>query len=360
MKKFILCATLSVLIASLLEAKMPHIAICPGATPLLQSEHHDVLNNPEQWAKCAENAELFLVWDGQLLGDKGWINNLDIKKLVEVLKKQNLNLGIEYSLFGGPDKTVSQGAAAAEFLIKNMLDKIYAEGGSVHSLHLDGPEYRLLKGLHRHPESGLTLEEFAGEMLLFYQTVHKKYPHIKIGLISDPHAWNYDKDTFGYIGVYTQKSKLYLKDVLNAVYEKLKANNENIAFIETDQPYPYYIRKQTLDKKNSVDAKKAFLAIQEWCKTRKIDLMCIINTEPKYTGDGKNLSEEQINESNTQYAKDCIDYIKTLHADGIAPDWLVMETWYKIPAKNIPETKEGTFFHSTNLCIDTIKKLYNK
>ena len=339
-------------------AKIPRIAFGPPTTAARESDPSEFVDHPELWSELAKNAELFLAIDGELLGKHSWLKPMNITNIVNTLKKQNLRMGIEFSGFGSPQKE-NQGAKAAKHLVENILDKIYAEGGSVQTIHLDGPDYRMLKGMHKTPESGLTLEELAQELLVFYQDVHKKYPDIKIGLIVDPKAWDYDEDTAGFLRYYTQKSGLYLEDVINTIYDKLNKADEKIGFIELDCPYPYYIKKRSLDHVD-FDCPDIFRRLQKWSNERKLPFMVVVNTEPKFPGDIKTFDDEKRIATDIAYREDCLEYISKLHADGIRPDWILLESWYSTPTKNVPETEEGTFFHTTNECIKHIRKVFAK
>jgi len=338
----------------------PRIGFGPPTIPFQESDPSEFVNHPELWPELAKNSELYLALDGQLISAGNWLKRLDVKKFVEMLKTQNLKLGIEYSLWGDKEcEKMEQGVYSANRMIYHILDRIYAEGGSVYSLHLDGADARMMKGNHRLAEQGLTLEEYTEVILSFFQTVHKKYPDIKIGFIIDPKGWDYDKDSpcFFNIGS-TANTGIYLEDLINAVYNKFKEHNEPIGFISLDCPYPYYKYERSYDHKQDVDCPAAIFRLQEWCKERNLPLMPIVNTEPRHSKPLEELTPEEILDTNRAYREDCFKYIRALHADGINPEWILLESWYAVPTKNVPENEEGSFFHTTNECIKLINELY--
>jgi len=339
-------------------AKPYKISICPNGLAFDEANTEVYLAHPETWAKTAKGADLFMCYDANLV-DKPWLGNkaVDAKLLVEATKKQNLKIGVEFGLFGNKTPTKSQGKLAAEILF-SIIDKIYNAGGSVYSIHLDGPEYRMLKGLCATPENGLELDAYTEELLIFFKTVHEKYPEINIGLIACPHGWNYDENHYGFHPTFTEGSKLYLKDIHNAVYKKLSEGGEKIAFISVDHPYEFYTYLKTIDKKHDIDPKATYLLIQDWCKERNIDLMSTIITGPKVHGEFKTLTADQREKCDIAFEEECLTYIEKLHADGIKPQWFQIQSWYEMPCKYGPETNELTFFHTANLCIQRISELY--
>jgi len=355
MKKIFLILSLCIFLSTS-YAKIPRIAFGPPTTAARESDPSEFIDHPELWTNLAANSELYLAIDGELLGKHSWLKPMNVQNLVDVLKKQNLRLGIEFSGFGSETKE-NQGSRAARHIIENILDPIHAAGGSVQTIHLDGPDYRMLKGMHRVPEAGLNLEELAEELRIFYTAIHDKYPNIKIGLIVDPKAWDYDEDTAGFLRYYTQKSGLYLEDVINEIHKTLTTYGEKIGFIELDCPYPYYTKKRSLDHAD-IDIPDIFRRLQKWSNQRKIPFMIVVNTEPKFPGDIKTFDDEKRIATDIAYREDCLEYITALHKDGIQPDWILLESWYSTPTKNAPETEEGTFFHTTNACIEHIRKVF--
>jgi len=340
---------------------MPLISMKPKACPPDQPDHSWIAH-PEDWAFCAEKSSELMVSEGVIL-DRVGVPKVDVNVLIETAKKTNQTIAIEFSLFGhnkALEDKINQGARAGKLVIEKLLKPIYQAGGEVGVLYLDGPDYRLLKGLHKFSENALNLEEYAQAMILFYQTIHKFDPMIKIGFIIDPKAWDFDKDTIGCHNVYTRKSGIFLEDNLNALYDAFAKSDEKIDFLCTDCPYWYYTQKQNLRDKRPVSQKENFLKLQSWCVERKMDFRIIVNDHPKLKGEVDNFTTEQKAESNESYQESCLNYINDLYADGIRPNWIVFNCWYKVPTKNSPETTSYTFFNTTKLCIELLESQYKK
>jgi len=359
-KKIIVFITMFIIsFANVTFAKIPKIALGPPVATFEDGTSEAWVSHPELWKNVAKKSEIVLTFDGAIK-EKGWIKPVDPKALVETAKKLNLGIAIEFSLFAAPVEVPSEGKLAAKVLVDSILKPIYDAGGEVHSVYLDGPDYRLLEGAHkRGPGNGLSVEEYAKEMVLFWKAVHEFDPMIKICPIEDPKAWEFDAETpcfFDKTGN-TQKTGVRLKDSLDALYKALTEAGETIPIISLDCPYPYYIYKKSQNGVE-IDTKQAILKMQKWCAERKIEFMMIVNTEPKFGGKLAEMSESKREELNEHYREDCLRYIEMLYNDGVKPDWIMLESWYHVPTKNVPETQEGTFFNITNECIDLIKALY--
>jgi len=358
MKKLILICLC--FLPALLLAKPYKISICPNGMAASETDTASYLAYPETWANVANAADLYMCYDANLV-EKPWHGHkkVDVQLLVDTLKKFDLKIGLEFSLFGAKSATRSVGQHSADTVIA-LIDKIYAAGGQLYSLHLDGPEYRMLKGLTRDPNMGLELDAFTDELLLFFKTIHEKYPEVNIGLIACPHGWDYDEDHIGFNPGYTQKSGFYLKDVHNAIYKKLTEGGEKIAFISVDHPYTFYTRYRSHSTMQEVDPKATFLLLQDWCKERNIDLMATIISEPKYHGDVSTFDEEKKKECDIKFQEDCLNYIEKLHADGINPQWFQIQSWYKVPCTYGPEDKDYSFFNNAKKYIKRISELYGQ
>jgi len=345
--------------ANVIFAKIPKIALGPPVATFEEGTSEAWVSHPELWKNVAKKSKIVLTFDGAIIS-KGWIKPVDAKALVETAKKLNLGIAIEFSLFAAPVAVPSEGKTAADILVRGILQPIYDAGGEVHSVFLDGADYRLLEGLHKRGEGcGLTVEQYAQEMVIFWKTVHELDPMIKICPIEDPKAWEFDKETPCFFDGYTSKSGVYMKDSLDALYKALTEAGETIPIISLDCPYPYYNYKKS-QKGEDIDTKQAILKIQKWCAERKIEMMYIVNTEPKFGGKLEEMSESKKEELNEHYREDCLKYIEMIYNDGIQPDWIMLESWYHVPTKNVPETEDGTFFNITNECIDLINALYKK
>jgi len=358
--KFFLIISVCILICAntICFATMPLISMKPKACPPDQP-NHSWLANPEDWAFCAEKSSELMLSEGVILKREG-VPQVDINVLLDTLKKTNQSLAIEFSLFGQNkplEDKISQGAQAAKVAIERILKPIYNAGGKVGALYLDGPDYRLLKGLHKFPENALNLEEYAQAMILFYKTIHEFDSGIKIGFIIDPKAWDFDKDTASCHNVYTRKSEIFLEENLNALYDAFAKSDEKIDFLCTDCPYWYYIQTQNLRDKKPVSQKENFLKLQKWCEERKMNFRIIVNDHPKIKGEIEDFTDEQKHECNVAYQESCLNYIQALYDDNIHPDWIVFNCWYKSPTRNSPESAPYTFFNTTKRCIELLEKL---
>ncbi len=195
-----------------------------------------------------------------------WATPLPVPELVAFAKRNNLKLACEFGSFTpGPGHHFSDTAFAE---LERELDPVIAAGGTIYSIDLDGPVCRTIKGIINTPD-GMTLEAIASELARFFALARAKYPGLKIGLIPNLPNWDYTRDLLGYNGHNTDMSGYTYLEALEAVSAALKANSDQIDFVEVDCPYNYYREKRTRTKDGPVDNAAKLKALQQWCQAHK-------------------------------------------------------------------------------------------
>lgn len=306
-----------------------HITISPE--PLFQST--------SQWSTVASQVNLYKYYGVQLVNTK-WAKELDAGALVAFAKKEKIEIGCEFGDFNlGGD--VIPDASEAAF---KQLDPVFKAGGGVASIHLDGPIRRMIKGFQKNPNA-LTLDEIAVRMVDFWKKIHAKYPQMRIGLITNFPNWDYTKELAGYNGHFTDQSGLTYSEAIDALHRALTQAGEKIDFIEIDCPYNYYREKRTRNNDAALENARSFSELQKWCNTRNIKFHVVINAEPREQG------------AQGFHDLTC-EYVKQLRRDGIFPDMFIIQSWYKEPASNLPETEACTFMNTAKDAIELIHKLY--
>ena len=306
-----------------------HITTPPG--PLFQST--------SQWSTVATQVNLFKYYGVQLI-DAEWATDLNARSLAEFGKKENIKLGCEFGNFDLGYRRIPDPSIAAF----KQLDPVFNAGGSVSSIHLDGPIRRMIKGVQKQA-TAITLDEVALRMVDFWQKIHAKYPEMRIGLIVNLPNWDFTKDLVGYNGHYTDKSGVTYSEALDAVHQALTKAGMKLDFLEVDCPYNYYREKRTRNKDAAVDNARKFTALQQWCKARDIGFHVVVNAEPR-------------NQGAQGFHDLTCEYVRQLRRDGIFPDVFIIQSWYKQPAKNLPESEAFTFMNTTKDAIVLIQKLF--
>ncbi len=306
-----------------------HITTPPG--PLLQST--------SRWSTVARHVNLYKYYGVQLIDTK-WATEMDASAFAEFGKKQNIRIGCEFGDFS-PGHQGAPGLSAAAF---KQLDPVFKAGGSVSSIHLDGPVRRMIKGVQKHPNA-ITLDQIAERMVGFWQKIHAKYPHMRIGLVTNFPNWDYTSELVGYNGHFTDQSGVTYSEALDAVHRALTKAGKKVDFIEVDCPYNYYRENRTRNKDAAVDNARKFAALQNWCKARDIRFHLVVNAEPR-------------NQGAQGFPDLTCEHIRHLRPDGLYPDVFIIQSWYKQPDRHLPETEAFTFMNTTKDAIALIQKLY--
>ena len=344
---------------------IPAIGIAPSH---IAADPQHLLNRAKEWEETAGSVNLYKFYVGQLDPTLDWCSHFEPKPFVNTLQALKLENGAEFGDFGFYDGK-DEGAKSAADVIRR-LQPIFDCGGKVALLHLDGPVRRMVKGVRTTPfgqlsvdEVALDLESVAKELAVFFKNVHAKWPELEIGLIVNLPNWDYNKEQAGSVGGWTETSGLYYEDILNRVYDELAATGENLAFVEIDCPYNYYLRTKTFKEDADCDNSAKFHLIQQWCRERDVKLHIIINTDPAATWNTRDLSDidpEKIKSANRRFHDGVLAYIQQLHKDDITPDLMLIQSWYRAPSANLPETEPGTFMNTGKEAAQLIRTLYRK
>lgn len=320
-----------------LEAKAYQTGIAPSHI----TEPPDALfESDSQWTSVASQVDLFKCYGVQLLGVR-WATDLDPKAFASFMSQHDIQIGCEFGDFHlGRGATVPDAASAA----LKQLDLISQAGGEVASIHLDGPVRRMIKGQADNPNA-LNLDQIAQRMAQFWRRIHEKYPRIRIGLITNLPNWDYTRELAGYNGHYTDHSGFTYLEVLDKLHQALGRAGEKLAFVEVDCPYNYYREKETRAKDGPVDNPTKLLALGQWCAARRIGFHLILNAEPR--GGGAQAFHDLT-----------LEYIRRLRHDGVFPDVFLIQSWYKSPEKNLPESDKHTFMGTAKETMQLIRELY--
>jgi hypothetical protein len=268
-----------------------------------------------------------------------WATQLDPKALVDFTKARNIKLGCEFGDFN----FIKDAKDASEHAFRQ-LDPIFEVGGEVSSIHLDGPVRHMLKG-HQESPNALSLNEVAIRMVRFFKQIRRKYPNIRIGIITNFPNWDYTAEFVGYNGHYTDRSGVTYSQALDVLHRVLADADEKIDFVEVDCPYNYYREKRSRSDDADIDNARKLTKLQQWCKERAIGFNLIVNAEPRTEG------------AKGFHDMTC-EYVQQLRRDGIFPDVFIVQSWYKQPAKHLPETERYTFMNTAKDAIALIKKRY--
>jgi hypothetical protein len=321
-----------------------HITVSPEA----------LFTDESPWRSVRDRIDLYKYYGVQLAPTK-WATKLPCKPFADFAGRHDIAIGCEFGNFG-LGKRGSFAADAVEAAVRQH-KPIFDAGGKVASMHLDGPVRRVLKGPNKSPQA-LTLEQAAAGLADFHLAVHKLWPEMEIGLITNFPNWDYTKELPGFNGHWTDSSGVTYHEAVSAVHEAVGKAGDRIAFVEVDCPFGYYKRTRTRNNDAPVDNRRKFLAIQKWCEARKIKFHVIVNNEVPRPAEGGQWTAAQQAEADRAFHDGTLDYIRRLRQDGVFPDLFLIQSWYVAPAEHIPESKKHTFMNTVREAIDLIEELY--
>jgi len=303
----------------------PEIGITPShvnGTPI-----DPLFSSYSQWASVAKRIDFFKYYGCMY----SWCGPINTASMVSFMDQHDINITCEYG-----DFPYGTNAAGNFGIAEQQLDPIFAAGGQVTAVHLDGPIRRLLMSAN----PTVDINQAASEIVEFWGLCRTKYPNMKIGLLSNLPNWDYNAQLHGWMPNpnFTDSTGVYYEDALNIVYTALVNAGHTLDFFEIDCPYQYYITTRTADNDADVDNPAKFRSIQSWCQARGVNFHLVVNAEPR-TG-------------YQEFYTGTIAYINRLKQDQIFPDVITIQSWYTEPTANLPETILYTFMNTARDVID--------
>jgi hypothetical protein len=297
------------------------------------------------WKEGLAGVDTFRYYGCQASGVK-WATKLNVPDYVAFCRRNNLRIACEFGDFVVSAEPLSKTAFES---VKAQMDPVVAAGGTVSSINLDGPIRRTMKTWNR--PNAMTLEEISNEMVVFFSLVRNRYPGIQIGLTPNLPNWDYTAKLPGFNGHNTDLSGITYLEVLESVSGALQGADDKIDFVEVDCPYWYYRQPKTRHGDMQMDNAKKFLAVQAWCDKNGAEFRLMVNTEQNGA-----LREDEL--GNQAFHDLVLEYIRDLRKDGVFPDGFMIQSWYKFPDKNLPETEAGTFTNTLRDAVRLINELY--
>lgn len=296
----------------------------------------------EAWREVWSQATLLKIYDVQLRGAK-WASQVDPAALAEFLKTSRLKLGVEYGTRFGH----GGGHEVAADILKNIAP-LEKAGIKVYSIHLDGAVVRTLQNIKSPPNPGAParyeLERVAEEIAELFGALRRARPELKIGLVPNLMNWDWSATVPGALGQWSRESGVNYRDALDRIDEALRRRGEKIDFIEVDAPYNYYKLDKTISGRK-FDGPKLLGEVQSWCRARKIEFHLIVNCEPREPfGDYPETASDQEKRAGAGvFRRGTEAYLRRLGQDGVTPDLLLIQSWYRAPAEVLPMTDRDSF-----------------
>ncbi len=331
-----------------LEPKSYEIGIAPShiTTPTAPLFEQRV----DQWDEVRESIDFYKVYSLQAVPPK-WATRLPVNSFAAFVKQHGIAVDAEFGAFG-LNNGVNEGMVAAE-RARTMHAWLTHRGLKLRALHLDGPIRRML-AYQGKKGCSLSLEEAAEQIAVFLSDCHQAFPGTRIGLITNFPNWHYTSEYPGMLGSWTDRTDVYYREVLEAVYRAARARGTRFDFVEVDCPMNYYrATANRADPSRRVNNGAKFNALQQWCDDRGIEFWLVINydTNPQMVAGKPELG-------NRLFHDETLQYIRRLRQDGVFPDCFTIQSWYKLPEEHLPEDRGYSFMHTARDAIRLIHKLY--
>ena len=318
-----------------------------GIAPSHITTSPDVLfSRPDEWSEVRGAVDHYKYYSLQVVPPK-WATKLSLPGLIDRAKADGFTIGAEFGSFVGiPGR---QNGHEAAIRAVTMHRPVIEAGGSLLSLHVDGAIRRMLD--QAEGRDGLSLEQAAAEVALFFKEFQQSYPETEIGLITNFPNWDYTTEFPGFNGHYTDRSGVTYAQALEAVHRTVGEVGRRIAFVEVDCPYNYYAAERTRNGDAPLDNAGKFLALQSWCKAREIRFHLVLNFDHLTPFEEGQPRDRALHDQT-------LAYVRHLRRDAVFPDTFIFQSWYTTPVKHLPETEPYTFTYTARAFIRLVRELY--
>ena len=188
----------------------------------------------------------------------------------------------------------------------------------------------------RTPEEGIEVVAESARL------VKEKYPDFEIIPLPNLPNWDF-KGISHNAGDWAGKTGVSGWDYLCDIYlQKSAAKGVQTKFIEIDHPFNYYHRNSRAESASRIKAMK------QYCSQNGMELILIVNSS--------GYKFDTTEETDAQFKTDCLQYLEDIEEDGIAINYIDVESWYPYPQYLTPETRENSF---TNILKDMGNKFKN-
>jgi hypothetical protein len=298
---------------------------------------------PEVWL-CAGRGTLDLLlpdaeWPfvkRRLSGIKLYIDQVDhatpeqLRQLVRLVRTQGYQIAIECGCcleFAPMDETNGESSARIELA---KIDKLYAAGGKVDFLDLDGPVRRLM-----HPEGRRdgkrfdSMERAAVEVVDAVRIIHQSHPEIRFWLLTNFPNWGWRGDVSYHARGPAKQDYGDYDDAHRIVVQKLKDAGIPLAGVTVDNPYDYLVGEHTsvnLKDPKSVNWLKRVRTYEDLSREQGLEFNLIVNSER-----GGFRSDEM-------FHRETLEMVDAYLAAGGRPTRWFVQTWYRHPRQTVPES----------------------
>jgi hypothetical protein len=308
------------------------VTICPRLVPDLKAGNEEAfvcrvddlfVNRTAEWRYVSENISHFKFYSTPLI----WMTKKKpelLRRTMKSIAAMDKGIAVEVGIRHGHAQTE-----------KCILDPITRAGGRVDFIITDNV---FIKSQYRKDKKGdynWTYEQAVEKYAEYVAGIKKKYPKLKVGILEAGFRFHWeDKERFP--AEVPKKDNGDLKALLIDVIKACKAKGTRIDIFQ-----PEYSYERIVKTKNGWEKLRA---MEAFCREEGIEFYFLFNDHT-----GGHASDKLFHEN-------VMKCLRSVKSHGLTPELGTIQSWYKHPAKDLPEDRPHTFMHLAKEFIRENKK----
>lgn len=291
-------------------------------------------NRLNEWANLRSNIKVLKVYINPL----GSASAAVMQNLADISLANAFKISVEIggisnaSVVYHPDRI---GASSFEVESQKLLN-FTSNGGVIHFLSMDDPIRRILYPMVDGEKvvNNLTISEANAEIVKMMQSYRDLWPHIEFIYLTNFPNWGWEDgpayNKFSYNDGHPQ-GRGDFKEAFADLY--LQASEAGIQFfaISADNPYNYYTYSQPSNQPDltaDVDWRQRLLNLEKFTEDLGLRFILIANIGSSTTSEA--------------FQQGVFNFLEDYKADGGTPFAYMIQSWYPVPLKTLPETDPFT------------------
>ena len=317
-------------------------------------------SRPEVWLCAGERIIELLRSDAEwsfvkqhLSGIKLYVDQINqaqpeqLQQLARLVKENGYQVAVELGCcldFAPMDDTAGEWSARHELA---KIEKLYAAGGKVDFLDLDGPVRRLMHPDHRRDgQSFQSMETAADEVVDSVRIFHAAHPEIRFWHLTNFPNWGYRGDVSYHARGPKRQDYGDYDEAHRLVYGKLKAAGDGLSGVTIDNPYDYLMGEHfsvKLPDPKAVNWLQRVRDYEDRCRAEGLDVNLIVN------------SERGGHQSDELFCRETLQMVETYVKAGGRPTRWFVQTWYAHPKQIVPETAPSSMTALVKAVIQAVR-----
>lgn len=338
--------------AVLLALALPGLAwpADPSASP----------SQPEVWLCPGQRITELLEPDAEwpfvkrhLSGIKLYVDQIDnatpeqLAAVVRLARENNYQIAVELGCcldFGPMDDTNGEWSSRTELA---KIEKLYAAGGKIDFLDLDGPVRRLTHPDRRRDGQRFeSIEKAVDEVVDSVRAFHRAHPEIRFWHLTNFPNWGYQGDVSYHARGPNRQDYGDYDEAHRLVFEKLKSAGIPLSGVTIDNPYDYLVGEHfsvNLKNPKSVNWLQRVRDYEDRARAEGLEVNLIVN------------SERGGHQSDELFHRETLQMVDTYLKAGGRPTRWIVQTWYPYPKQIVPETAPHSMTALAKAVIQRVK-----